>query len=108
MSTTLIAEYAYVMKEGGWVYVITDVKDLFEWIAACFNGNAAQGGEQGGDGGGGRPSELWEEVPEDEREADICIRAVMETTEEGKKVERNRGEKFVACWRRKRDPEWPV
>lgn len=90
-----MAEYAFVVREGGWVYVITDVEDLFRWIAGCFS--EQRGGE-----------ELWEEVGETEREADPCMRAVREETEEGRKVQRNGGEKFVGCWRRRADPEWPV
>lgn len=31
-STTLLAEYAYVLREGGIIYTITDVKDLHDWM----------------------------------------------------------------------------
>jgi len=36
ISTTLLAEYAYVLREGGIVYTITDVKDLHEWMVDHF------------------------------------------------------------------------
>jgi tRNA (guanine-N7-)-methyltransferase len=35
-----------------------------------------------------------------------CVRVMREETEEGKKVERNGGRKFVAVWRRREDPAW--
>jgi len=35
------------------------------------------------------------------------LAAVRMETEEGKKVERNEGEKFVGVWRRRADPVWP-
>ncbi|KAJ2140898.1 tRNA (guanine-N(7)-)-methyltransferase (tRNA(m7G46)-methyltransferase) [Coemansia sp. RSA 678] len=31
VTQTLLAEYAYVLKEGGIFYMITDVRDLYEW-----------------------------------------------------------------------------
>jgi tRNA (guanine-N7-)-methyltransferase len=31
ISTTLLAEYAYLMAVGGRVYIITDVKELYDW-----------------------------------------------------------------------------
>ena len=31
-SPTLLAEYAYVLREGGLVYTISDVKNLHEWM----------------------------------------------------------------------------
>lgn len=36
INKTLLAEYAYVLCEGGVVYTITDVKDLHEWIVQHF------------------------------------------------------------------------
>lgn len=32
----LLAEYAYVLAEGGIVYTATDVEDLHEWIVQHF------------------------------------------------------------------------
>ena len=34
ISPTLLAEYAYVLRPGGIVYTITDVRDLHEWMKA--------------------------------------------------------------------------
>lgn len=36
INNTLLAEYAYVLCEGGIVYTITDVKELHEWIVKHF------------------------------------------------------------------------
>lgn len=109
VSSTLIAEYAYVMRPGGLVYVITDVHDLFQWITGCFSGKGEYGAigieAEGGGMEGGRRSELWEEVEVKAVDGRI-IAAVRGETEEGRKVERNQGEKFVAVWRRKPDPDW--
>jgi tRNA (guanine-N7-)-methyltransferase len=49
----------------------------------------------------------FERVAEEEQEIDECVKVMRVETEEGKKVERNNGEKFVACYRRLEDPPWP-
>lgn len=36
INKSLLAEYAYVLAEGGIVYTITDVRDLHEWIVQHF------------------------------------------------------------------------
>jgi tRNA (guanine-N7-)-methyltransferase len=36
---------------------------------------------------------------------DPVLKASMTATEEGKKVERNKGDKYAGCFRRKEDPE---
>ena len=90
VSATLNSEYAYVLKPGGIVYTITDVEDLHNWIVEHFDDH---------------PS--FQRVTEDEQEADECVAVMRVETEEGKKVERNKGKKFVACYRRLEDPPWP-
>lgn len=90
VSSTLSSEYAYVLRPGGKVYTITDVRDLHEWMVEKLQGHA-----------------LFERVGEDECEGDDLVRVMRTETEEGKKVERNAGEKFVAVFRRLDDPEWP-
>lgn len=90
VSTTLNSEYAYVMKPGGIVYTITDVKDLHEWMVEHFDGH---------------PS--FDRVPDEDQDNDECVQVMRKETEEGKKVERNQGAKFVACYRRLEDPPWP-
>ena len=90
MSATLNSEYAFVLREGGVVYTITDVEDLHAWMVEHF-----------------ARSEGFERVPEEVVEGDACVRVMRMETEEGKKVERNGGRKFVALFRRKKDPPWP-
>jgi tRNA (guanine-N7-)-methyltransferase len=89
VSTTLAAEYAYVVRPGGIIYTITDVEDLHNWMVAHFNAHPT-----------------FERVPETEQEADECVKVMRVGTEEGQKVERNNGPKFVALFRRLEDPPW--
>lgn len=89
ISGTLASEYAYVLKEGGKIYAITDVQDLHEWTVRHLEGH-----------------ESFERVNDDEVEDDPCVEMMRNETEEGKKVSRNGGPKFVAVFRRLADPEW--
>ncbi|KAL2161990.1 hypothetical protein VTH06DRAFT_7775 [Thermothelomyces fergusii] len=89
VSATLNSEYAYVLRPGGIVYTITDVLDLHEWMVQHFDAH---------------PS--FERVGEQEQEADPCVGIMRTETEEGKKVERNKGQKYVALFRRLEDPAW--
>ena len=90
VTTTLAAEYAYVLRPGGVLYTITDVEALHAWmkehLLAC---------------------RLFEPLTEKEMEEDACVGLMQVETEEGKKVERNKGPKFIACFRRLPDPAWP-
>jgi len=86
ISPTLLAEYAYVLRTGGIVYTITDVKDLHDWMSAHLSAFP-----------------LFEPVDEKTLRSEgkgPIIDAVYTSTEEGKKVERNGGEKWLACFRR--------
>ncbi|EJD49014.1 hypothetical protein AURDEDRAFT_135924 [Auricularia subglabra TFB-10046 SS5] len=92
ISPTLLAEYAYVLRPGGVVYTITDVRDLHEWMVKHFEEF---------------PKGVFERVDESvlvEEGHGPVIEAVKTSTEEGKKVERNKGDKFLACFRRLPDP----
>jgi tRNA (guanine-N7-)-methyltransferase len=89
VSTTLNSDYAYVVRPEGIIYTITDVEDLHNWMVQHFNSH---------------PS--FEHVTEEEQEADECVSIMTIETEEGKKVERNKGKRFIALFRRLRDPEW--
>ncbi|KAK6191676.1 hypothetical protein SNE40_003301 [Patella caerulea] len=86
ISTTLLAEYAYVLREGGLVYTITDVKDLHEWMVEHFI-----------------KFPLFERVPEEELSSDIVVAKLYDSTEEGQKVTRNSGDKYLAVFRRLHD-----
>ena len=88
VSATLASEYAYVLRPGGIVYTITDVRDLHEWMVSHFEAHAA-----------------FERVGEEEERDDPCVAIMKSETEEGKKVERVNGDKFVALFRRLEEPE---
>ncbi|KAK0252390.1 tRNA (guanine-N(7)-)-methyltransferase (tRNA(m7G46)-methyltransferase) [Friedmanniomyces endolithicus] len=90
VSGTLNSEYAFVLAAGGKVYTITDVEDLHLWIVEHFEGHAS-----------------FERVGEEELEGDECVETMRRETEEGKKVERNGGRKYVVVFRRLEDPPWP-
>ncbi|KAG6840929.1 hypothetical protein C0991_003187 [Blastosporella zonata] len=86
ISPTLLAEYAYALRPGGIVYTITDVKDLHEWMRSHLEAFP-----------------LFSYVDEESLRAEgkgPIIDAVYTSTEEGKKVQRNKGEKWLACFRR--------
>lgn len=72
------------------MYTITDVEDLHKWMVEHLEGHPG-----------------FERVSEEEQESDACVAVMKTETEEGKKVERNGGHKFVACFRRLSDPPWP-
>ena len=87
-SQVLLSEYMYYLKEGGILYTITDVEDLANW-------HRSQLEEHPG----------FELLSEEELKDDPVVDAVYHSTEEGKKVERNHGKKYLYAARRKRDGE---
>lgn len=123
VSETLNAEYAYVLRPGGLLYTITDVEEYHHWILKHFhqipdapckqNGEETQTQEALGDSmpdlppGSSGIKDLWERVPDEELRLDECVRIMQAATEESKKVTRNKGNKYVAVFRRRPDPEWP-
>lgn len=83
INKTLLAEYAYVLDVNAIVYTITDVKEVHDWMVEHFENYP-----------------LFERVLAESLIHDPCYDAIFNTTEEGKKVERNSGEKFPAVFRR--------
>lgn len=86
ISPTLLAEYAYVLRVGGIVYTITDVQDLHLWMLTHLS-----------------QFPLFEYVDPDTLRAEghgPVLDAVYFSTEEGIKVDRNGGKKWLACFRR--------
>lgn len=65
------------------IYTITDVKDLHEWMVKHLDDH-----------------ELFERVSEADLAADIVVDKLYESSEEGLKVTRNKGDKFLAVYRR--------
>lgn len=106
VSEYLNAEYAYLLRPGGLLYTITDVEEYHHWILKHFHVHPEDQEESADDA----PSikDLWERVSEEELAADPCAQVMACETEESKKVTRNNGNKYVAVFRRKADPEWPA
>ena len=73
------------MKEGGILYTVTDVKELFDWEYDCLKRHP-----------------LFEEIPREQLEADgdVVLTAIENDTEEGMKVKRNGKPCWSACFRR--------
>ena len=89
ISPTLLAEYAYILCPGGIVYTITDVQELHVWMLRHLEAFP-----------------LFKRIPNDDPslKEDPCVDAVTYSTEEGRKVERNAGDKFFAAFVRVPDP----
>jgi tRNA (guanine-N7-)-methyltransferase len=84
ISPTLLAEYAYVLRVGGIVYTVTDVEDLHLWMVKYLE-----------------EFPLFERIEEGrlrEMGNGGVVDAVLNGTEEGKKVERNGGKKYFAAF----------
>lgn len=88
VTNTLLSEYAYVLKEGGIIYTITDVLDLHEWMVQHLDEHP-----------------LFERLSTEWEDQDVCVKIMRNSTEEGKKVSRNKGSKYVACYKRLPNPE---
>lgn len=75
--------YAYSIREGGILYTITDVKDLHLWMKKHLDEHP-----------------LFERIPDEEMKNDPCFEAIHMGTHEARKVSRNHGDKWPACYRR--------
>ena len=84
----LLSEYMYYLQPGGILYTITDVEDLALWHKKQLEDHPG-----------------FELLSEDELKGDRVVDAVYHSTEEGKKVERNHGKKFLYAARRKANDE---
>ncbi|XP_055524295.1 tRNA (guanine-N(7)-)-methyltransferase [Wyeomyia smithii] len=83
INPALLAEYSYVLREGGHIYTVTDVRDLHEWMCKHIEQHPA-----------------FERLSEEQLREDILAEKLLDSSEEGKKVTRNNGDKFVAIFRR--------
>ena len=83
ITSTLLSEYAYVLRPQGLLYTCTDVEDLHLWMVRHLDEHPC-----------------FERVSDQECAQDPCVTCVLHDTEEGKKVERNKGQKFLAVYRR--------
>ena len=89
VSHNLLTEYAYFIKPGGRLYTITDVHELHLWhVEKCTD------------------HPYFERIPDEEvLRDDPAVQAMIDTTEEGIKVERNNGNKHYAVFRRREESE---
>jgi len=70
ISDGLLSVYAYTLAPGGMLYHATDVEDLHTWMITCC-----------------REHPLFEEVEGEHLASDPCVKAVMNETEESKRVQ---------------------
>ena len=87
VSYDLLTEYAYLLKPNSILYLITDVKALHEWHLEKSESH-----------------EMFQRV-EEGLDEDPCVKAMVNVTEEGKKVERSGSDKYYAIYRRIPDEE---
>ncbi|XP_063225014.1 tRNA (guanine-N(7)-)-methyltransferase isoform X2 [Bacillus rossius redtenbacheri] len=87
INKTLLAEYAYVLAEHAVVYTVTDVEDLHHWMVQHFQDHP-----------------LFERIPDEELSGDPVVEKLYDSSEEGQKVTRNKGRKYLAIFRRRADP----
>ncbi len=80
INSTLLAEYAYVLAEGGIVYTATDVQDLHEWMVQHLTAFP-----------------LFQKLSDEEASLDAIVPLLAESTEEGRKVAQ--GAVYTACFR---------
>lgn len=83
INSTLLAEYAYVLRPGGIAYIATDVKDLFDWMSSHFDEHP-----------------LFQRIPEEEAAQDPCVPLICGSTEESRKVRKQGGSIWHATYRR--------
>ena len=83
ISKQLLGEYAYLLKPDARVYFVTDVKVLYDWMYDHFNNFP-----------------LFEELSKEEIDVDLIVPYLFETSEEGQKVTRNKGDKYLSVFKR--------
>uniref|UniRef100_A0A7S0YB59 tRNA (guanine-N(7)-)-methyltransferase n=1 Tax=Polytomella parva TaxID=51329 RepID=A0A7S0YB59_9CHLO len=83
INTNLLTEYAYVLQPGGWLYTISDVPELGDWMKSKLDDHP-----------------MFEPVSEEELQNDPAAGLLTESSEEGQKVARNQGITFRNVYRR--------
>eukprot|EP01104_Vermistella_antarctica_P000681 TRINITY_DN10815_c0_g1_i1.p1 TRINITY_DN10815_c0_g1~~TRINITY_DN10815_c0_g1_i1.p1 ORF type:complete len:336 (-),score=67.13 TRINITY_DN10815_c0_g1_i1:10-1017(-) len=83
ISPALLAEYAYLLCDGGLLYTCTDVKDLYDWMDTHIDAHP-----------------LFEKLSQEELDADPVVPLVLQSSEEAQKVARANGDKHLAVFRR--------
>ena len=85
VSEAMLSEYAYLLEENGRLYTATDVEELHHWhVEKCSQ------------------HVCFERLDDNEvYQNDPAVVAMITETEESKKVERMRGKKYFAVFRRR-------
>lgn len=79
INQVFLTQYAYLLKKGGYLYTATDVKELHLWMEEHLSQHPLFVKEKG---------------------EDLLVDCILNKTEEGIKVERNKGEKFWLCYKK--------
>ncbi|KAG2450298.1 hypothetical protein HYH02_004805 [Chlamydomonas schloesseri] len=87
INTHLVTEYAHLLAPGGWLYTISDVPELGEWMKSKLDAHP-----------------LFERVSEEELEKDVAAGLLALSSEEGQKVARNGGATYRNVYRRLPEP----
>ncbi|XP_053203084.1 tRNA (guanine-N(7)-)-methyltransferase-like [Panonychus citri] len=87
ISKSLLADYAFLLRVGGIAYFATDVEQLYTWMDNHF-----------------KEHPLFTQLTADEISSDPIFAKLFDCSEEGKKVTRAGGKKFVAAFKRIEDP----
>jgi len=85
VSDALLAEYAFLLRPGGLLFAITDVRELHDWHLKKLHAHVC-----------------FEPVEDLDPATDPYVKAMVNDTEEGLKVSRNNGDKFWCVFRRRR------
>jgi hypothetical protein len=83
INTHLLTDYAYFLAPGGILYTITDVEEVAVWMRQKLDEHP-----------------LFQPLSEQELEDDPAASKLASVTEEGKKVARNNGRTWRACFQR--------
>ncbi|KAJ3045628.1 transcriptional regulator swi6 [Rhizophlyctis rosea] len=83
ITSTFLAECSYVLRPDGILYHVTTIQDLHLWMVKHLDEHP-----------------LFARIPEQDLKDDPCVPCVMGETEEGRKAGREKGDKFLAVYRR--------
>lgn len=81
INTGFLSEYAYLLKPKGRIYCITDVLELHQWHMDHL-----------------RAHQMFTQVADPD---DPCVKVMVNKTEQGQKVERNKGDKYWGIFEKK-------
>ena len=83
ISSLLLDYYAYLLKDGGLIYNVTDVKELYEWTVSQFDKHP-----------------LFQRLTENQVKLLPAVDLISNKTDEAQRVTRNNWNKHVCVYRR--------